>query len=306
MDTSDRLILGELANRCRISFSKIAEKYEVSLNTIKNRIEALVEMGVISNFVVELPLEKLNASFAIIILDIKTDTSKDQLISLGRNSFIMALGLGYELQGFAIVVYRTNAELVEAIDFLQSSNLVTQARAMPLIAPPSTVDTTSIKGIDTLKKIDWKILKSLQWNGRKPLGEIASDVGVSVPTVRKRLAYMRKHNLIHETIQVNPAASEHDLVVMLLVRSPAAAHEYYKLDGRFREQWPENYWIFYRSANNMELMVTFVVESSKKVASLRSEMTKVLEDSEIINQVIVPEWLFFPDFRDEMIDTHVE
>ncbi|MFW9964772.1 MAG: winged helix-turn-helix transcriptional regulator [Candidatus Sifarchaeia archaeon] len=305
MDTLDRLILGELANQCRISFSKLAEKYKVSLNTIKNRVEALVEMGIISNFVVELPLETLNASFAVIILDIKTDTSKEQLISLGKHPFIMALGLGYELQGFAVVVYRTNAELGQSIDFLQSSNLVTQARALPLIAPPSTIDTTLTRGLDTLKKIDWKILKSLRWNGRKPLGELASDVGVSVPTVRKRLAYLRKYNLIHETIQINPAASERDLVVMLLVRSSDTTHDYYELDSRFRKQWPENYWMFYRSASEMELMITFVVESSKSVATLRNEMTKVIENSEIIDQVIVPEWLFFPDFRDELIDAYL-
>jgi hypothetical protein len=49
-----------------------------------------------------------------------------------------------------------------------------------------------------------------------------------------------------------------------------------------------------------------MVESSKKVTVLRNEMTELLEDSEIINQVIVPEWIYFPDFRDEMIDSRVE
>jgi DNA-binding Lrp family transcriptional regulator len=307
MDVLDRLILGELANQCRVSFSKLAEKYEVSLNTIKNRVEALVEEGVILNFVIQLNLEALNASFAVIILDIETNTSRDDLVSLGNHPFITAMGLGYEIDGFAVAVYRTNAELSQAIDHLESSNFVTTARALPMVAPPSPIDRTSSKGFDSLKKIDWKILKTLQWNGRKALGEIASDVGASVPTVRKRIGFMRKHSLIHETIQINPAASERDLVVMLHVKSPIITQkQYYELDTIFRRNWPDNYWISYRSADKPELMVTFVVESSKRVAALRNEMTNLLENSEIIYQVIVPEWMFFPDFRDDIIAAHVE
>lgn len=307
MDVLDRLILGELANQCRVSFSKLAQKFEVSLNTIKNRIEALVEEGVILNFVVQLNLDALNGSFAVIILDIESNTSRDDLVYLGNHPFITAMGLGYELDGFAVSVYRTNTELSQAIDYLQSSNMVTAVRAMPMVAPPSPIDRTISKGFDSLKKIDWKILKVLQQNGRKPLGEIAVAVRASVPTVRKRLSFMRKQSLIHETIQINPAASERNLVVMLHVKSPIITQkEYYELDTMFRGTWPDNYWISYRSANKPELMVTFVVESSKKVAVLRNEMTKLLDDSEVIDQVIVPEWIFFPDFRDEIIDEHIE
>lgn len=307
MDVLDRLILGELANQCRISFAKLAQKFEVSLNTIKNRVEALVEEGVILNFVVQLHLDALNASFAVIILDIESNTSRDDLVSLGNHPFITAMGLGYELDGFAVAVYRTNAELSQAVDHLQSSNFVTTARAMPIVAPLTPIDRTSSKGFDSLKKIDWKILKALQWNGRKALGEIASDVGASVPTVRKRLEFMRKHSLIHETIQINPAASERDLVVMLHVKSPVITQkQYYELDTIFRETWPDNYWISYRSADKPELMVTFVVESSKRVAVFRNEMTQLLEESEIADQVIVPEWIFFSDFRDDIVAAHVE
>ncbi len=60
MDTLDRQILDELAYQWRVSFSKLAEKFDVSLNTIKNRVEALVEEDVIRKFVVQLSLEALN------------------------------------------------------------------------------------------------------------------------------------------------------------------------------------------------------------------------------------------------------
>lgn len=303
MDNLDRLILGELAAQCRISFSKLAEKHNVSLNTIKNRVEALVDKGVIHRFVVQLPLERLQASFAVLLLDIESDTSKDEIASLGEHPFIMAMGLGYELRGFAVAVYRTNAELSQTVDHLQASDLVKGVQALPMVGPPTTIDTSSFKGLDALKRIDWKIMKSLQFDGRKALGDVSAEVGASVPTIRKRIAFMRKHNLVSETIEINPAASEDDLIVMLRVGSPAITQkEAFELDMLFREQWPNEYWLSYRMANRPELMVTFVVESSKRVAALRREITELLEESEIAEQVIVPEWIFFPDFRNEIIN----
>ncbi|MFW9870425.1 MAG: Lrp/AsnC family transcriptional regulator [Candidatus Thorarchaeota archaeon] len=305
MDALDRLILNELSYQCRISFSKLAEKFDVSLTTIKNRIETLVEEGVIVNFVVQLPLDILHANFAIITLDIEMDTKSDDLKALGIHPLIMALGVGYELQGFAIAVYRTNDELSQALSHLQSSILVRSAQAYPVVAPPSPIDRSLSKGIEDLKKIDWRILKSLQWDGRKSLGDIASDIGSSVPTVRKRLVFMRKHNLIEETIQINPAATSRRFVVMLMMRTPLIVQmEHFELEQTIREKFGETYWISFRMASQPELMLAFVVDSVNQVAPIRSELVSLFEDTEVTHQMIVPEWIYFPDFRDELIDEH--
>ncbi|UCH04441.1 MAG: AsnC family transcriptional regulator [Candidatus Thorarchaeota archaeon] len=303
MDALDRLILNELSYQCRVSFSKLAEKFDVSLTTIKNRIEALVEEGVILRFVVQLPLEILHASFAVVALDIKPNTMPEDLTSLGTHRFIMALGVGYEPQGFAVAVYRTNDELSQAIDHLQSSKYVESAQAFPVVGPPMPIDRSVSKGIDALKKIDWKILKSLRSDGRKTLSDIALDVSASVPTVRKRLAFMREYNLIHETIQINPAATERRFVVMFVMRSPVFVEmDYFELEKVFRERFGENYWISFRMANSPELMLTFVVDSSKQVVPLRSGLLSLFEGTEIAGQMIIPEWMYFPDFRDDLID----
>jgi DNA-binding Lrp family transcriptional regulator len=306
MDALDRLILNELSYHCRISFSKLAEKFEVSLTTIKNRVETLVEEGVILNFVAQLPLNVLNASFAIITLDTKMNAENSDLITLGDHPFIMALGIGYELQGFAIAIYRTNDELSQAMDHLQSSELVGRAQSYPVVAPPTPIDRSLTKGIEVLKKIDWKILKSLQWDGRKKLGGIASDVGASVPTVRKRLTFMRKHNLIQETIQINPAATSRRFVVMILMRNPLIVQmDPFELEKVLRGEFTDDYWISFRMAGQPELMTTFVIDSAKEVGPIRSKLASLFEGTDIIHQMIVPEWMYFPDFRDEIIDEHL-
>jgi DNA-binding Lrp family transcriptional regulator len=218
----------------------------------------------------------------------------------------MALGVGYELQGFAIAIYRTNDELRQAVDYLQSSNYVKSAQAHPVALPPVPIDLSLSKGLDAMKRIDWKILRSLQWDARKTLGDIASDVGASVPTVRKRLAFMRKHNLIEETIQINPAAAERQLVVMLMMRNSLIAKlDPFEFENRLRTFFSESYWISFRMANQPEYMLTFVIDSSKQVAPIRSELVSLFEGTEITHQMIVPQWLYYPDFRDNLIDEHL-
>ncbi len=306
MDALDRLILNELSYQCRISFSKLAEKFDVSLTTIKNRVETLVEEGVIQRFVVQLPLDILRASFAVVTLEIEMDTKPDDLFILGNHPLIMALGVGYELQGFAIAVYRTNDELSQALNHLQSSAFVRSAQAYPVVAPPSPIDRSRSKGIEDLKKIDWRILKSLQGDGRKSLGDIASDIGSSVPTLRKRLAFMRKHNLIEESIQINPAATSRRFVVMLMMRSSLIAQiDPIELEKVIREKFDETYWVSFRMASQPELMLAFVIDSVNQVAPIRSEIVSLFEDTEVTHQMIVPQWVYFHDFRDELINEHL-
>ena len=303
MDTLDRFILNELSFQGRVSFTELADKYGVSLSTVKNRVEALVEEGVILNFVAQLPLRVMKASIAIISLDIRADTKVEDLIGLGEHPFITALGVGYELEGFAIAIYRTNDELTQTIDHLQSSEFVESAQAFPIVGPPAPIDSSQTKSIDSLKKLDWKILQSLQWDGRKTLGEIASDVGASVPTVRKRLAFMRKHNLIEETIHINPAATDKRLVVMFVLHSPVVVQmEYFQLDRLLREWFPETYWLGFRMADRPEIMLAFVIGSAKDASQIRSELSSLSESTEIVHQMIVPQWIYFPDFRHYLVD----
>jgi DNA-binding Lrp family transcriptional regulator len=172
--------------------------------------------------------------------------------------------------------------------------------------PPVPIDLSLAKGLDAMKGIDWKILRSLQWDARKTLGDIASDVGASVPTVRKRLTFMRKHNLIEETIQINPAAAERQIVVMLMMRNPLIAQlDPYEVEKRLRNKFSESYWISFRIANQPEYMLTFVIDSSKQVVPIRSELLSLFEDTEILHQMIVPQWLYYPDFRDNLIDENL-
>jgi DNA-binding Lrp family transcriptional regulator len=58
---------------------------------------------------------------------------------------------------------------------------------------------------EPLTSIDYKILKTLNRDARKPITDIADNVGISAKTVRKRLDRMVENNLATFTIQWTPA-----------------------------------------------------------------------------------------------------
>ena len=52
----------------------------------------------------------------------------------------------------------------------------------------------------TLRETDYQILVSLRDNSQKDIVDVATELGTSVSTVRRRLGRMEKHGLVSYTI----------------------------------------------------------------------------------------------------------
>ena len=69
---------------------------------------------------------------------------------------------------------------------------------------------------EPLTSIDYKILKTLNRDSRKPITDIADDVGFSAKTVRKRLDRMIENNLASFTIEWAPVFENNFITVFHL------------------------------------------------------------------------------------------
>lgn len=302
LDHLDRAIMGELGASCRMSFSDLAEKYDVSVNTIKNRVENLVEQKIILGFDVQPRLDLLNASFALITLQFSEMPSDDTIDELGSHPFIMAISTGMQPEGFAVSVYRTNQELNQAIDHMRSHNIVGELEVFQLLEPPQVKNFSPTKTMGDLKKIDWKILQCLRWNGRMPLTQLAKNVGRSVPTVRKRLELMREHNLIHETILSNIGAVEKGFIVTYGLEGPMIVSEpQMQIEETIRTEFPDNFWLSWKVADRPIILLTFQTVNVAEVQDIHRRLEKLFPDSKKTRQVISGQWKYFQDFRDDLI-----
>ncbi|MHA2423542.1 MAG: Lrp/AsnC family transcriptional regulator [Candidatus Thorarchaeota archaeon] len=306
MDVFDRVLLGELAANCRISFTDLAKKYEVSVNTIKKRVEDLRDEGVIVAFDAQIPLGAIGGNFAVVMMKLTTKWSTDIVENLGKHPNIYAIAAGIQPEAFALVVYRSNQELTQAIDILQSSQGVSDTETIPLLPPLIGGKPPPSKSLDDLKKIDWKILQKLRWNGRMQLGDLADAVGSSPASVRKRLQFMRENMLVSETILVNPSVTQ-GMVVMFSVDMPELSSEIqHELDTLLAKEFPDNYWLSWRVADRSNLLLTFQVQSTKDVIQIGESVLKLIDGASITRQLIVGIWDYFSDFRDDLVSQKLD
>ncbi len=299
----DKALIGELSNNCRMSFSHLAEKYSVSVNTIKNRVEQLLEDRVILGFDVTPKMDLLNASFASIMLHFEDKVTHDIVNALGSNEFIMAVMTGFEPEGFAIAIYRNANELNQAVEHLRTNSAVKEVEVIQLLPPPSSKESLKAsKTLENLKTIDWKILYHLRWNGRMPLKELAEKTERSVPTVRKRIEFMRKHDLIYETTIVNIGAVGTGLVITLVAEIPElSSSRQLEIDRLIRDAYPEEYWLSWMSADRPVMLLSFYTTSAKVAGQIRNNLANVVPSLRVIGQVVSGEWEYFRDFRDEIL-----
>jgi DNA-binding Lrp family transcriptional regulator len=304
VDALDKAIILELSNSCRTSFSNLAKKHDVSVNTIKNRVEDLIEKRIIMGFDVQLKLSLLNASFALVILHLKDRASREVVSELGKSPFIMATGTGVEPEGFAIAVYRNSTELSQAVEHLRSNDAVREVEVFQVLPPPSSMETVpSSKGLDALKKTDWKILRHLRWDGRMPLKDLAKLVGKSVPTVRKRLEFMRKHDMIYETTILNIGAVGEGMVITFGVEIPGLTPaKQLGIEKSVFGSFKNNYWASWMSVDKPLIFLTFQVANALEAGTIRDGLVEMFPESKIVAKSISGVWEYFRDFRDSILE----
>ncbi|MHA2020981.1 MAG: winged helix-turn-helix transcriptional regulator [Candidatus Thorarchaeota archaeon] len=290
----DKALIGELSNSCRMSFSHLAEKYSVSVNTIKNRVEQLLEDRVILGFDVTPKMSLFNASFASIMLHLEDRATREVIDELGSSEFIMAVMTGFEPEGFAIAIYRNTDELNQAVEHLRTNSAVREVEVIQLLPPPS-----SKEALKSSKTLD---LYHLRWNGRMPLNEIAEKTGKSVPTIRKRIEFMRKHDLIYESTIVNIGAVGTGMVITLVVEMPdLSSSKQLEIDELFRETYPEEFWLSWMSADRPVMLLSFYTTSAKAAGDIRNNLENIVPSLQVVGQIVSGEWEYFRDFRDGIL-----
>ncbi|MGY5881273.1 MAG: winged helix-turn-helix transcriptional regulator [Candidatus Thorarchaeota archaeon] len=306
MDFLDKALFQELSNHCRVSFSDLSKKYNVSVNTIKNRVEDMIERGLIVSFDVQLKLSLYNASFALIILRLKrlfTDKEQDEI---GHHEFISSISTGMQLDGQVVVVYRNNDELNAVIEYLRGTENVRDLELFQMLPPPtSTVGLPVSKDLDTLKKIDWQILHKLRWNGRMAIKDLANELGRAAPTVRKRLDFMRDQGFLYETILTNIGVVEQGFVINYGLELPEISSEaQLEIDEEMRAIFKDSFIVSWKVVDRPIIFMTFQVNSATEAQEIQSHLLSKYPEHLSITQSISGRWKYYRDFRDQILEAY--
>ena len=199
MDEIDLIIIRKLRENSRLTYRKLAEITNMTVSAIHKRVKNLVDNEDILAFIARPSVLALNCLW-VVIYGTSNARSMDAVSKeLGQheNIYVIAITGGKyiiipayvrnisELQDFTIYVSKTGQISEPIIGFIN----------VPYMTTP-----------EPLTSIDYKILKSLNRDSRKPITDIADDVGISAKTVKKRLDRMIENKLASFTIEWSPKA----------------------------------------------------------------------------------------------------
>jgi DNA-binding Lrp family transcriptional regulator len=189
MDETDFIILKKLMENSRVTYRELAELIDMSVSTIHKRINKLEEEEIVLGFTAR-PSAIALKYLSVLVFGYSNARSLDTVSEeLGQHENIYSIAIG---SGKYLCIIGFLRDITGLRDFSVYISKTAQI-SDPIIG---IIDIPYITTPEPLTTIDYKILKSLNRDSRKPITDIVEDVGVSAKTVRKRLDRMIENNLI--------------------------------------------------------------------------------------------------------------
>jgi len=306
MDILDKQIIMELSNNCRISYTYLGQKYQVSSNTIKNRVRILEKGGIIGRFTFEFNPSLINTNSVLILFRFRSLLEEERIKQIGLHPLITGIGVGVEA-GFATGLYRNHRELSTLSDIFHSLEDFVEVTIFPILLPISA-DRVSPQGtLNDIKPSDWKILRFLRHDGRASLSELSEKTHISVKTIRKRIESLQERKMITLTIQINPGKITRGMMAVFVVELKKLTQQLrIKIDNKIRSKRPRHFWVSWQVVDRPIVILAFQAESVEEVKLIQEDIQKTIPKIESLTHLIGGSMNYYPDLTDELLKENVE
>lgn len=206
MDKTDVILCQLLLANSRLSYRKLAEKLDLSVTAIHNRIQSLIELGIIRKFTAKPSIYAQNAIHIFIYGNSKTNSIRDLNPKLQKHGSIYWLAVGGGNFLYIGAYLKNIAELEPLVRFVKEKAEMPEP-TVGITFSPVPPFLRNVKVDSKLCELDYKIIRSLKDDSRKATSVIAEELGVSAKTVSRRLTRMINNYLIELSIEWYPDAS---------------------------------------------------------------------------------------------------
>ena len=302
MDANDKNLLFHLAVACRASFSQLATQLKLPVDDVKNRITHLVNNHSIQKFTVVINPLLLQLNCALVLFRSLTPLDSKRLTLLGIHSAIEFISMGTAYEGFAYARYSKVSDLSEMLEHLHQFHKGFEELSLFLVEPLLSSVPKPTQDIVSLEKVDWLILSHLREQGRLPLQELSTRIDVEVLAIIERLDYLRHHNLILETININPVLAQKE--TLTLFNCEFTMLNYLILEEIMREvNTIPTFWRLcsWRSVKKPLLFLGFYCSSYTEVEKIQNQLSD-LPGIKSIEKIMGGSTYYFTDIRDELIE----
>lgn len=224
MDDTDRALLVLLGANPRVSLQELARKLGVSRQAVHHRMRTLTELGVFQGTTAAISMHYFHA-VPIVIFGGSSASSVDEILgALGESELTRRVLVAGGLFVYAVAWLRNPSELEGYSEFVRRAARMSEPIAGiysldPRLMPPYTVDGIGRRRESRreLSPLDLQIVACLADDARKPVADLAAELGVSSKTVRRHLDWMIAEDLVELQARVE-LPSGGDLLFIVHVR----------------------------------------------------------------------------------------
>jgi len=250
----------------RRPYESIAKKLNVSEDTVRNRIKDLEEGGPIKGWRVGINPSLLGYKFYYVIFDVKPPAVKDKVYEQLRSTLpgLMWLADYFGDHAGIVVASKDEESLKKICDHISS---ITHSENVTWAYDP--YPKCNLRFLEN----DWKIVAKMQRNPRRPYSEIASELGISTRTVRRRLERMLEERALFSFPDVDFRKLSGSIVIDLVVfyTSPDVKQ---KVDNEVISKFHDNL-IFGTLYDRNHAWYLLVLPNLTMVEEVRSETSKI-------------------------------
>ncbi len=294
IDAQDLEIIKIINVNARIPLSTLAKKMKLSLNAVKNRIQAMEQEGVIRGYSCELIPGSLGEETALARISIGPDVEeiKDVIDTIGNNPLVFLVGVGLNNQLIVVFTYRSSSEIVYLENFVKTAPFVQKVEifllmSSPLINPPK------------IANIDYYLVSILRNNGRMTYQDLSQKTQISTRTLKKRIAKLIEERIIYFPLILSPGSSEDLIIFTAFISIMKDTNKVFFFQNLF-QTYP-NVWVGWIVIDKPMVIVIFYSPSIKNIQRTEELLKK---DPSVISCEIITggEGYYYSDWRQEFID----
>lgn len=271
MDPIDKKILWELHENCRVSYQNLSNDLDISANAVKKRVNKLIKTGVIYNFSAMLSLEylKSEALYGLIYTD-GYEVEEEFIQNLGSSPMVHVVGTIASGSGGAynfFAQYIGSHGLSELGRLVRTLDHVTRTELFPLLIPKdhSILQAFPVRGKEQggkFSKTELKVLRSLIEDPRMSISDIARQSRLTARRVGRTIEQLINRG-VQFSVRWNLSAGGYDLIMVRTVidekKKPVT-----EVAEWVREQFPNQFWLPYISADEPIVFLSFVVKNMQE------------------------------------------
>lgn len=285
VDHTDKIIFTELTRNCRVTYEALARSLGITANSVKRRIQNMMEDGTIAGFALRLSYEMVDAEPMLALAQVTTTNNIEKLIDkIGSHPFVSRVGFDSHNYLVIWVEYVGVEGLSEISTFLRSIEGIGDVELNPL-TPEHRGTKMAFNGTHM------RVIQALLDDPRKPVSALAKEIGMTPKRTRKIIAELQDCDALWFTVDLNPNVGPDTRFVIRLTWDEKRISST-EIEKWLTANYPNEYWSSLVCASHPRMFAVFVSDHIRLADEIARSLSALPSVKYLLTAVPFPAKLF--------------